>query len=313
VYHLTHRPSSWDEVVGQEVIVSKLRKAIFPLPPYMLEGGRGLGKTSMALVLGKSLGIAKGNIIEINCVHYSTKASIEDIYRNFLRGSFHGSSKLLVLDEIHGMSSASQQFLLKELENLPSERAVIACTTTVEKVIPTLLDRFVRYRVKPLSDSNLKIILDKVIKEEGIALSRWKKVLLIKSVDGNPRNLLTSLYKIEDTSLSKEDVEKILEVASVVNDGEDVLSLAKMLLSGSPWEAISKEMTVLLKKLTPDSIRIALVSIYSSRLLSRYVTDEKDTLELTKVFLETLRSNSFLEKANLILSVRHLYLIIKGE
>ena len=173
------RPTTLNDFVGNTRL-KKFLKNISLVKPIMLEGDTGLGKTTLAYILADMFGAPSENITDLNCVHFSKIEDMRERLTNLGKASLFGSKKVLILDEIHELSNKTQQVLLKPLELLSNNIFVIACTTTTQKVIPTLLGRFDRFRVQPLDNTESMTLINIVSSKIGIKIADKFKVLLIK-------------------------------------------------------------------------------------------------------------------------------------
>jgi len=298
--HLKYRPQSFDEVIGNKALIKSL-KEIQLGRPIMFEGSRGLGKTTFAYILAKEFGASENNITDVNCVYFSKIEDMRERLDTLSKSSLFGKEKVLILDEIHELSPKTQNVLLKPLEDLPKNILVLACTTTTKKVVGTLLDRFIRYRVNPLSVRDSKTLIDSVCKKEGIFLKKSFKVLLIEKSDGNPRRLLTGLAKIRNAEDEKEA--KYLLDLDFVEGFEDALEVLKFVLSKISWGAIAKRLKEALKEVKPESIRLGMMNLIANRILLNYHKSVVEGEKLVQMYsiLNSYQGN--LDKANLIIAL----------
>ena len=182
-FHQKYRPQTFAEVVGQEPVVRALTNAITQgriAPAYLFEGVRGTGKTSSARILAKSLNcqrvdgptptpcgtcevcrsIAAGSDLDVTEIDAASNTGVENIRR--LVEESHLSAmrtryRVWIIDEVHKLSSAAMNALLKTLEEPPQRVVSILATTEAEKVLPTIISRCQRYRfgqigLEPMAD-----------------------------------------------------------------------------------------------------------------------------------------------------------------
>ena len=296
--HLKYRPQNFNEVLGNAYIKRVLQN-MTEYRPIMFEGEKGAGKTSLAYIVAKEFGAPPENVTDINCVHFSKIEDMRGRMESLGRSSIFGNKKVLILDEIHMLSLASQKVLLKPLENLPNNVLILACTTTTEKVVGPLLDRFIRLRVKALSKKESKQLVNSISKKEGIVLEKQIEVLLLEKSEGNPRRLLTNLAKLR--SVSDIDEATYLLDTSIIEE-VDVLTLWRALSSGLAWSTCKVELQKLLKDNTPESIRIGLLNLISGKLMSNYLRNDIEGKKLVTCS-SILKKFGFPEKAILIADV----------
>ena len=173
-----YRPNKLDDVLGNKPVkkvITDMVKSTFS--HILLEGYRGCGKTTLAYVIADLFGADRQNITKINCVYMSGVDEMRNRLDGLNKSSIFGRKKVIILDEIHGLSKQAQQVFLTPLEELNKDSLVIACTTTTEAVNPMLLDRFKRLRVQPLNDDDAITLIKRVCKVEKIAdhEERWKQ------------------------------------------------------------------------------------------------------------------------------------------
>lgn len=169
------RPQSFEEVVGQEAVVRTLKNAIQQnriAHAYLFVGPRGTGKTTLARILAKALNcengpsiapslespicqaIMKGSCIDVIEIDGASNNSVDQVRE--LREACQYSPalcryKIYIIDEVHMLSTAAFNALLKVLEEPPAHVKFIFATTDIEKVLPTIVSRCQRFELKPLS------------------------------------------------------------------------------------------------------------------------------------------------------------------
>jgi len=312
-FAVKHRPKALSEVVGNGVVKKVISEMIQNLSftHVMFEGDTGSGKTTFAYILAKEFSGIEENIFNINCMFSSGVEEMRNKLEELRKTSLFGINKVLILDEIHGLSNQAQNVFLKPLEDgLPSYVLIIACTTSVEKLSPMLLDRFKRLRVKPLVDSEAIQLIDRISSLENITTEKWKKALILEKSAGIPRRILSGLEKVKSIT-DKSEVELLLDISSLEEEDPDILKLFKWILSKADWNIIKHQLDILLKTgKSPESIRIGIVNLIASRLTSNY-SNEIERSRLSKLYFNYLRQMLGVpDKANLI---NLIYLMTKGD
>lgn len=294
--HLKYRPSTLDEIIGLDYIKKSLANYEFD-SPVMFIGTKGSGKTTLALILAKMFVDESLNIRTVNCGDHTGIEDAREEVKGLRTTSLFGQKKVLVLDEIHRLTNQAQQVWLTELETLPKNVLVFACTTDPQKVVATLLRRFRQYQVNGLSNEEAKNLIDSVLKKEDKKIPKWIKIKIIEKSDGIPGLILTALPKvigIEDEA----EVDKLLETVKMQQDDE-ALDILKYIINYMGWSTVRNSLLGLLKSNSPETIRISLLNLISVRMTSNY-TDISESRKLSKFFDILIEENSYPEKACLI-------------
>lgn len=239
VLYRKYRPQVFDEVIGQTEVVRALSSQIDNQAfahAYLFFGSRGTGKTSIARIFGRTLGISSSDIYEIDA---ASNRGIDDIrsLREAVRTTpLESTHKLYIIDEVHMLTKEAFNALLKTLEEPPPHVIFILATTEIEKVPETIVSRCQVYTFSsPSVDTLTDHILD-VAKKEGSTLNKEVAGLIALSGDGSFRDALGALQKvltgIDSKKLEVLDVEKILRIPSSTH----TVSFVKNLLEGKREE-----------------------------------------------------------------------------
>jgi len=211
-----YRPKTFDEVLGQDHITKVLESSIKDdkvSHAYLFVGSRGTGKTSVARIFAKEIGVSVNDLYEIDA---ASNRGIEDIktLRDGVRVlPFDSKFKIYIIDEVHMLSKDAWGALLKTLEEPPKHVIFILATTEFHKVPDTIISRCQVFTFRKASDViSKKMILD-VAKKEGFELDKGSTELMAILGDGSYRDALGILQKVLNFSKGKkvklEDVEKI--------------------------------------------------------------------------------------------------------
>lgn len=198
-----HRPANFDQVFGQDKVVTILKAFIASdaLPhAYLFIGSRGIGKTSLARIFANSLNIKNEDVIEIDA---ASNRGIDDI--RALRESVYtlpilSDYKLYIIDEVHMLTKEAFNALLKTLEEPPKHCLFILATTEREKVPDTIVSRcqLINFET-PNNEIVTDFILD-IAKKEGTKIDKAVASLIAKNARGGFRDALTLLQQLIDTN-----------------------------------------------------------------------------------------------------------------
>lgn len=200
----TYRPQTFDDIVSQEHVSSTLKNAIKQnriSHAYMFCGPRGVGKTTMARVLARTLNEIDSsvdgeslsqtlNVVEIDA---ASNNKVEDVHhlREVVRvPPQSGKYKVFIIDEVHMLSKSAFNALLKTLEEPPPHAIFIFATTEPHKVLPTILSRVQRFDFKRISVDEIVEQLRRVCEKEGISIDDESLHVIAKKADGALRDAL---------------------------------------------------------------------------------------------------------------------------
>ncbi|MBN2732791.1 MAG: DNA polymerase III subunit gamma/tau [Balneolaceae bacterium] len=200
----TYRPHSFDDIVSQNHVSDTLKNAIKQnrlAHAYMFCGPRGVGKTTMARVLARTVNDIEQqvdgeslnqtlNVIEIDAASNNGVDDIRDLRERVRIPPQNGRYKIYIIDEVHMLSKAAFNALLKTLEEPPDHVIFIFATTEPHKVLPTILSRVQRFDFKRIRIDEIVSRLEKVTKEEGIKVDSESLHVIAKKADGALRDAL---------------------------------------------------------------------------------------------------------------------------
>jgi DNA polymerase-3 subunit gamma/tau len=224
-----YRPQSFEDIVSQEHVSSTLLNAVQQnrlSHAYMFCGPRGVGKTTMARVLARVIngiddrvdGEALNQTLNIIEIDAASNNKVEDVHH--LRESVrippqNGRYKIFIVDEVHMLSKAAFNALLKTLEEPPEHAIFIFATTEPHKVLPTILSRVQRFDFKRISVDEIVHRLEKITADEGISIDHESLHVIAKKADGALRDalgLLDQAIAFCGDNISYEAVLKALNV-----------------------------------------------------------------------------------------------------
>lgn len=216
-----YRPSTFEDVVGQEHIERTLKNALEQEKvshAYLFCGPRGTGKTTMARILAKALlcekaptidpdgtceeclAIAAGTHPDVYELDAASRTGVENVREEIINrvhyAPTHGSYKIYIIDEVHMLSTAAFNALLKTLEEPPSHVVFILCTTDPQKVPDTIHSRCQCFDFHRLSVDEITARLGAVCVQEGVEFEPEALELISHQAEGGMRNALTSLEQL---------------------------------------------------------------------------------------------------------------------
>jgi len=227
------RPKTFDEMVGQDFIVSTLKNSIGQgriAHAYLFSGPRGVGKTSAARILAKALNceqgpteqpcgqcascieIAKGNsldVIEIDGASNTSVNDVREIKDEVLFAPNSNRYKVYIIDEVHMLSNSAFNALLKTIEEPPSYIVFIFATTEVHKVPATIRSRCQQFNFRLISSSQIRDMLQRVAEEMSIQAEETALFWIAKEAAGSLRDAYTLLDQVISFSGDGITLEKI--------------------------------------------------------------------------------------------------------
>ncbi|MCX6507184.1 MAG: DNA polymerase III subunit gamma/tau [Actinobacteria bacterium] len=214
-----YRPTRFSEVRGQEHLVSALRNAVTEDRlghAYLFSGPRGTGKTSTARILSKvlncenpaggepccvcdsCLSIDAGTSFDVHELDAASNNGVDAIRDLISSASLAtpGRYKVYILDEVHMLSTAASNALLKTLEEPPSHVIFVLATTDPQKVLPTIRSRTQHFEVHLLSAADLEGLVDHVVADAGLELSPEGRTYVLRVGAGSARDTLSALDRV---------------------------------------------------------------------------------------------------------------------
>ena len=211
------RPQTFDSVVGQDAITRTLRNALASgriAHADLFAGPRGIGKTTTARLLARALlctartgpepcgkcavcveGLA-GTLVDVIEIDGASNRGIEEIRtlrENVKYTPARGKYKVYIIDEVHQLTEAAFNALLKTLEEPPPHIVFVLATTDPREIPPTVLSRVQRFDFRPIAPDALRASLEHILNEEKVAFEPAALPVIVRAAEGSLRDALSLL------------------------------------------------------------------------------------------------------------------------
>jgi len=264
VLALKYRPQTFDDLIGQEVVAETIKNAIkLNKTPnaYLFTGIRGIGKTTTARIVAKSLNclngpdklckddfcenceaISNSSHIDVLEMDAASKTGVDDV-RDLIEFSRYGPTsakyKIFIIDEVHMLSKQAFNALLKTLEEPPEYLKFIFATTEIKKIPITVVSRCQRFDLSRIKSSELFEFIKKIKDKESGKASDDALKLIVKISEGSVRDALSLL----DRGLLTLENDKELDLITAQSifgyfDKSQLIDLFKLILEGNENEVI---------------------------------------------------------------------------
>lgn len=235
-----YRPSTFEDVVGQENIIHILKNQVeseTTAKAYLFTGGAGTGKTTTARILARSVNGSSKNIIEIDGASNNGVDNVRELIEVVQYKPLDSKYKIIIIDEVHMLSTGAFNALLKTLEEPPEHAIFILATTDPQKIPATILSRLQRFDFKRMTVEQIVQRLNYILLQEDYSInlpSEERNVsdaaveYIAKLAQGGMRNAISLLdtclgYK---QNLDESDIAEILGVSSY----EDYINMLQAII-----------------------------------------------------------------------------------
>lgn len=262
-----YRPSTLDDMVGNEATIKSLKKELENgSRVFLMTGNAGCGKTTLARIMSKEVNAGELSITEINSANNRGIDTAREIMEKMRYNPSDGDSLVFILDEVHMITSAGQNAFLKALEDTPPHVYFFLCTTNPEKLIEPLKTRCSIINVKPLNDKEMKFLIKRTCRAENVKISPDVLEKIVSIAQGGSRKALKLLAKVIYLDDESEQLE-VLQSDDVAESQETIEFCRALLGKDCTWSKLSS----ILKNMDvsePEKIRMAVMGYMNSVLLN---------------------------------------------
>ena len=272
-----YRPQTFDEVRGQAQVVNPLQAALkHPekmAHAYLFAGSRGTGKTSVARILARGLGVSDKDLYEIDAASNRGIDDIRALREGVYAMPFESPYKFYIIDEAHMLTKDAWNALLKTLEEPPSHAMFVLATTERDKVPDTIQSRCESYSFKQPGREILAQIGMDVGKREGYEIERAGAELIALLAEGSFRDALSILQKVLASSGSKKISAEQVEKISGAPRGEIVRQLLKGIAGKNPGDALAAVESAIAENIDARMLTRLLIGRCRVVILMRYAPE----------------------------------------
>lgn len=304
-----YRSTDFDEVVGQEAIAKTLQNAIKlnrVAHAYLFCGTRGVGKTSMARIFAKALNGGKedidaaimagkdSDVIEIDAASNSGVDNARELIANAAYRPLRGKRKIYLIDEVHMLSNAAFNALLKTMEEPPEHVMFILATTDPQKVPATIQSRCQRFDFRNIPTAQIAEHLASVLKQEKVSADPELLFAIARLGNGSMRDSLSLLDRLL-ASGEKTLTVGLLEQLLGLPARQLVGSLLDSIAAGDPGEALRCADALIKRGNSIELVLETLLERLRDLLVLRTCGDSTDLVELSDEarLAESTRARAF--------------------
>ena len=288
VLALKYRPKNFDELIGQDILVETITNSIHSnkIPnAYLFTGIRGVGKTTTARIVAKSLnckngianlckdsmcehceGITNSNHLDVLEMDAASRTGIDDVRELIESSKYNPTSakyKIFIIDEVHMLSKQAFNGLLKTLEDPPPHLKFIFATTEIKKIPVTIISRCQRFDLSRIPIQVLFENLKKISKLENGNISDSALKIIAKASEGSVRDSLSLLDRALITqNTNKEEVNDLVVRKMLgIGDRSKILNFLQSVINGDKKTSIEKLRIIINEGVEPSNFLNDLLEI----------------------------------------------------
>lgn len=303
--HHKYRPQTFADLVGQEAIATTLTNAIRQekiAPAYLFTGSRGTGKTSSARILAKSLnclktnkpvpdpcgicdvckGITKGSTLDVIEIDAASNTGVDNIREIIEKAQFSPVQcryKVYVIDEVHMLSNAAFNALLKTLEEPPNRVVFVLATTDPQRVLPTIISRCQRFDFRRIPLDEMVKHLRKIAEIENINITGEAITLVGQFSQGGLRDAESLLDQLSLLA-GEVTVERVWDLVGAVPE-RDLMELLRAIASRNTEGVLEKARNLMDRGREPLIVLQNFAGFYRDLLIAKTAPNRSDMVALT--------------------------------
>lgn len=329
--HHKYRPQTFKDLVGQEAIAKTLTNAIVTqriAPAYLFTGPRGTGKTSSARILAKSLNclaseqptpqpcglceicreIARGYALDVTEIDAASNTGVDNIREIIEKTQFAPARcryKVYIIDEVHMLSTAAFNALLKTLEEPPKRVVFVLATTDPQRVLPTIISRCQRFDFRRIPLEGMVAHLEAIASQENINITSEAITLVAQVAQGGLRDAESLLDQLSLIA-GQVTVEAVWDLVGAVPE-KDLMALANAIASDNSEIVLDHCRRLMDKGREPLVVLQNLAGFYRDLLIARTAPSRNDLVAVTSpTWNQLCELSQQLEASSILYAQQHL-------